>query len=283
MHANVNGVRLFFDVAGPLVVPDGEVTKERPSIILLHGGPGMDHSVFKPAFDALVRHAQVVYLDHRGCGRSETGPASAWRVDQWADDVAALVSHLGIREPLVLGTSFGGFVALRSVARHPEKFGGLVLMSTAAQAPVNALCEAMGGLGGSAARDAARAFFSDAAAPGVVERYFETCLRFYTIRPLDTAAIARVRMNQDLMMHFFGRGGEFYDLDLRPDLARIEIPTLVVHGRNDPVFPPVCAAEIHGRLACQRKRLVYLDNCAHLSEQDAPDEIVDSIIDFFDL
>ncbi|MGQ0834027.1 MAG: alpha/beta fold hydrolase [Gammaproteobacteria bacterium] len=279
----MNGVRLFFDVSGPLVVPDGDVTRERRSIILLHGGPGMDHTVFKPAFDALARHAQVIYVDHRGCGRSDVGSASTWRIEQWAEDVAALVAHLGIHRPIVLGTSFGGFVAQRTVAKHPTTFGGLVLMSTTAREAVDSLCEAMGHLGGSAARDTARAFFSDAAAPGVIERYFEACLRYYTCGRLDTSAITRVRMNRDVIMHFFARGSEFYGLDLRADLAGISVPTLIVHGRNDPVFPPGCAEEMFAQLRCREKRLVYLENCSHLSEQDAPDEILDAIIDFFDL
>jgi len=283
MHAHVNGVRLFFDVSGPLVVPDGNVTGERRSIILLHGGPGMDHMVFKPAFDALAGHAQVIYVDHRGCGRSDAALASTWRIEQWADDVAELVSYLGVHRPIVLGTSFGGFVAQRTVAKYPAVFSGLVLMSTTARAAVVALCEAMGRLGGSAARNAARAFFSDASEPGVVERYFETCLRYYTFGQLDASAIARVRINRDVMIHFFGHGGEFYDFDLRNDVAGITAPTLVVHGRNDPVFPPACAEELLAHLHCERKRLVYLENCSHLSEQDAPDMIVNSIIDFFGL
>ena len=81
MHVSVNGVRLFFDVEGAKLVPDGPVMREKPVLLMLHGGPGFDHSIYKPAYSALADAAQIVYLDHRGNGRSEDGPGRAgiWR------------------------------------------------------------------------------------------------------------------------------------------------------------------------------------------------------------
>ncbi len=73
MHIEVNGGRLWFDVDGPALVPDGSEMQLRPTIVLVHGGPGTyDHSYFKPA--RLTGQAQVVYLDLRGHGRSAWGP-----------------------------------------------------------------------------------------------------------------------------------------------------------------------------------------------------------------
>jgi dipeptidyl aminopeptidase/acylaminoacyl peptidase len=60
-------VRLWFDVDGPVLVPDGRAMRERPTVVLLHGGPeSFDHSYFKPEFARLSEAAQVVYLDLRG-------------------------------------------------------------------------------------------------------------------------------------------------------------------------------------------------------------------------
>lgn len=74
MHIEVNGTRLWFDVDGPALVPDGNEMRQRPTMVLVHGGPGtFDHSYFKPDFGQLAEHAQVVYLDLRGHGRSEWG------------------------------------------------------------------------------------------------------------------------------------------------------------------------------------------------------------------
>ena len=111
------GVRLYVDVDGAGLVPDGRQMREKPTLICMHGGPGFDHSAFKPAFGQLTDLAQVVYYDHRGHGRSDPRPSSEWTLDVWADDVVRLCDALGIEKPIVLGQSFGGFVAQRYIAK----------------------------------------------------------------------------------------------------------------------------------------------------------------------
>ena len=132
MHVSVNGVRLFFDVEGAKFVPDGPVMREKPTLLMLHGGPGADHSIYRPAYSALADIAQIVYLDHRGNGRSEDGPRERWNLAQWGDDVRAFCDALGIVDPIVLGASFGGMVALAYATRHPAHPSKLILISTAA-------------------------------------------------------------------------------------------------------------------------------------------------------
>ena len=90
MHVLVNGVRLYFDVEGAGLVPDGPTMREKPTLLLLHGGPGFDHSIYKPTFSALADIAQVVFLDHRGNGRSYPGPREAWTLAQWGDELREL-------------------------------------------------------------------------------------------------------------------------------------------------------------------------------------------------
>ena len=121
MQVLVNGVQLFFDVEGAKLVPDGPVMREKPTLLLLHGGPGFDHSIYKPAYSALADIVQIIYLDHRGNGRSEDGPRESWNLPQWGDDVRAFCDILGIASPIVLGVSFGGVLALEFAARYPHR------------------------------------------------------------------------------------------------------------------------------------------------------------------
>jgi pimeloyl-ACP methyl ester carboxylesterase len=65
MRVLVNGVRLFFDVEGSSLVPDGSSTREKPTIVLLHGGPGLDHSIYNPTLSSLADIAQVLFLCRR--------------------------------------------------------------------------------------------------------------------------------------------------------------------------------------------------------------------------
>jgi pimeloyl-ACP methyl ester carboxylesterase len=111
MHVAVNGTTLFFDVDGAKLVPDGRTLREKPTLIVLHSGPGHDHSIFKTGFSQLTDIAQIIYLDHRGNGRSVGSGKGSWNLNQWGDDVKGLCDALGITRRIVYGASFGGFMA----------------------------------------------------------------------------------------------------------------------------------------------------------------------------
>jgi pimeloyl-ACP methyl ester carboxylesterase len=132
MFVEVNGAKLYFDVEGAGLVPDGSRMVEKPTLLLLHGGPGFDHTSYKPAFSALADLAQIVYVDHRGNGRSDGEDPATWNLAQWGDDVRAFCDVLGIERPVVYGASFGGMVALAYATRHPDHPGKLILVSTEA-------------------------------------------------------------------------------------------------------------------------------------------------------
>ena len=142
MQVDVNGTRLWFDVDGAALVPDGSTMSERPTVVLLHGGPGgYDHSYFKPDFTASTMHAQVVYLDLRDHGRSARHDPNDWTFELCADDVRAFCDTVGIARPIVYGHSMGGFIAMLYASRHPDHAGALVLQSTCARFDLDRLVE----------------------------------------------------------------------------------------------------------------------------------------------
>lgn len=236
-----DGVRLFVDIDGAGLVPDGPAMVERPTVVLLHGGPGMDHSLFKasPLRD-LTDVAQVVYYDHRGNGRSDHGSPDDWTLDVWADDVVRLCDALGIEKPVVIGESFGGFVAQRYLARHPDHADRVVLCCTSPRLDVDVVAAAFGRFGGEQAADAARDFWT--LGPQALGPYLEHCMPLYTTEASDPDVLARVVMNFDLMGRF--QDGEQAGLDLGPGLAAATCPVLVAGGELDPVCPIEMSAEI---------------------------------------
>ena len=109
MLVEVRGTLLWFDVDGPAYVPAGAALRERPTVILVHGGPGgYDHSYFKPYFARLAGTAQVIYLDLRDHGRSDRNGSTKWSFEACADDIRAFCDAVGITRPVVFGHSMGG-------------------------------------------------------------------------------------------------------------------------------------------------------------------------------
>ena len=262
MRVEVNGVKLYFDVDGEALTPDGDTMRERPTLILLHGGPGADHTIHKPAFSTLRNHAQLLYLDHRGNGRSDDGDPSLWRLEQWADDIAGLIKTLEIRNPVLCGTSFGGFVAQAFVAQYAELLSGLILISTAAKIDFEVIYAAFGALAGPEAEIAAREYWSNPTAESRA-RYREICVPHYTQRNAPADWIKRARIKDDVALHFNGPNKEMGRMDFRSGLAAVNCPTLVMVGDKDPMTPPVFSDEIATSLSNAKLRHIVVEGAGH--------------------
>jgi pimeloyl-ACP methyl ester carboxylesterase len=285
MHVLVNGVRLFFDVEGGKLVPDGPVMREKPTLLLLHGGPGSDHSIYKPAYSALADIAQVICLDHRGNGRSEDGPRQGWNLAQWGDDVRAFCDALGIARPIVLGASFGGMVALAYATRHPDHPSRLVLISTEAAGGTYrdrrvALFERFGGpeVGALARRRflEVRGHADDAS----LDAWRRLAMPLYTRTPRDPD-VARRAVSRSEVLHWFTKpGGESHTFDMFPDLHRIQCPTLILGGEDDPIHPIESQADIAASLPAHLVQFERFANCGHAVVPDAPERAMAVIRDF---
>ena len=263
----MNGVRLFFDVEGAKWVPDGPVLREKPTLLLLHGGPGLDHSSWKPAFSALTDLVQLVYLDQRGNGRSDRSTPEHWTLDQWADDVRSLCEALGIGRPVVMGTSFGGFVAQAYAIRHPGHASRLILSSTGARIRLPLVLERFEARGGAEARMAAERFWTDPG-PETLPAYLTQAIPLYNVRPeTSTDALRRSIMNLNLLFHFARNGMGF---DFRDALASVACPTLVLGGALDPICPIEYQEEIAAALP-SGARYERFENAGHGVFRDEPE------------
>lgn len=271
------GVRLFVDVEGPAFVPDGPRLREKPTLVLLHGGPGYDHSGFKPAFSRLAPLAQIVYYDHRGHGRSDRRPAAEWTLDTFADDVVRLCDALGIVKPVVLGQSFGGFVAQRYIARHPGHAAKVVLSSTSPHMGLARKLAMFERLGGAEARAAAEAFWRDPG-PATWAPYLRVCMPLYNTRPGDPQARSRIVFEEPIL--FASAGGEQRTMNLLPGLANARCPVLVMAGAKDPVCPLEDALDIHAALPAEHRALAVFEDSGHGAWRDEADAAFARLAEF---
>jgi len=161
VRVSVGDVRLFVDVDGAKLVPDGPSMRERPTIILLHGGPGGDHTPYKENYAALREIAQVVYYDHRANGRSEDGAKELWTLEQWTADLRTLCDVLGIEAPILFGGSFGGLVARNYAQRYPDHPAKIIVSCAGARVSPERTFAMYERLGGADARSVAERFYAD--------------------------------------------------------------------------------------------------------------------------
>jgi len=239
VRASVGDVALHYEVAGDA----------GPALILLHGGPGADHTLFKPEFSVLADVARVVYLDQRGSGESDVGSPQTWTWPQWADDVVAFCAALDIEAPILVGVSSGGLVALTCAARYPDRVGGLVLDSPlGVPNSLEAVLEVFERRGGPAARNAARRYLTGDTSDEARAAWAEHCLPLY-----GSPSPKPRRVNEDVLTHF--RTGGCGSADTTELLPQIICPTLVLAGEED----PLCPAGAARRLAAAITAPVTLD------------------------
>jgi proline iminopeptidase len=279
MYVHVNGARLYFDVEGLGLVPDGPRMREKPTLLLLHGGPGFDHSMFKPAFSGLADIAQVIYLDHRGQGRSDGAP-NTLNLAQWGDDVKGFCDALGIEKPIVLGGSFGGFVAQSYATRHPDHPAKLVLASTAAKIVYEEVFAAFERVGGKAARDVAEPYWLQ---PTMERRlaYLEKCFPLYNTRAAsDPDGLSRAILRHEVGLGFNGPDNEQGRMDFRSDLERVACPTLVLAGDKDPIIPISLSRTMAACLPQHLVRFETFENCGHGVHRDDPERAFQVLREF---
>lgn len=290
MRIDIGGCRLFFDVEGAKLRPDGDAMREVPTLLLLHGGPGWDHSAFKPAFSCLADIAQVIYLDHRGNGRSDRGQPDQWALARWADDVVHFCEALEIEAPIVLGSSFGGTVAIAYATRHPDHPSGLILSNTTARRRPDLILAAFERLGGVEAREVARRYIEAPDAKAEAD-YLRVCLPHYgRLRseqggmPLDRQR--RAVRNPEVIYHYYNdrlrsdgsiEPGEVKRFDFLASLSSIRCPSLVMAGTADPITPVEGAREIAAGISSELLQYVEFEGCGHPLIEDDPDLYFGSI------
>jgi pimeloyl-ACP methyl ester carboxylesterase len=269
MRVRVGDTWLWIDVDGAKLVPEGPVLRERPTVVLLHPGPGFDHSIFKLLVGPqLARIAQVVYVDQRGHGRSGDGAAESLVLDRWADDVRELCDAVGIDRPVVFGAGWGAQVAARYAARHPDHPGRLVLASPGSRLVPARVVSVYDRIGEPEAGDVAHRFHADPSDQTFAE-FARVCLPLLSSRTVTAETITLASWNPAAYINWLR--GEGATVDIREGLELIQAPVLVVTGDDDPVMPLASVEETVAALPSERVRFVRYAGARHRLFYDAPE------------
>lgn len=282
MRAKIRDTEIYFDIEGSGLVPDGDRMREKPVAFLVHGGPGADHSGFKPTFSPLSQRMQLVYFDHRGQGRSARGDKASYTLDNNVEDMEALRQYLGLEKIVVIGASYGGMVALTYASRYPDRVSHLIAIVTVPDCRFLERAKAILAERGTPEQQAIAQHLWEGSFQDEehLRDYFRVTRTLYSITadPADPPPKAwkRAILSADAINVAFG--GFLRTYDIRAQLSQITAPTLVIGARHDWICPPEFSEEI-ARLIPNSDLRIF-EQSGHAVRADEPDALLDAIAGF---
>ncbi|MFQ4145481.1 alpha/beta fold hydrolase [Chlorogloeopsis sp. ULAP02] len=281
MRAKIRDTELFFDVEGSSLVVDGDRIHTKPVAFLVHGGPGADHTSYKPAFSPLAQKLQLVYFDHRGQGRSARGLKETYTLNNNVEDMEALRRYLGLDQIVVIGTSYGGMVALSYAVRYPQHISHLIVIATAASSRfLQRAQEILVQRGTEEQKKIAQKLWDGSFEnEEQLREYFKIMGPMYSLTydpHVSGKNWDRAILSVDAINVAFG--GFLRNYNLLDQLHKITTPTLVIGGRHDWICPPEFSEEI--AQAIKNADLRIFENSAHLIRADEKEALLDAIAGF---
>lgn len=253
---------------------DGDAS--RPPLMLLHGGPGAHHDYLYPQMLALTDTHRVFTYDQRGGGQSKTDDPAPVTWETQVNDLASMIAEFGLGGAPLVGYSWGALLAMLYViegTRDPDRYplpSRLVLISPApvTRAWRDAFETALAARGRGEVIQSMRA---DLAASGLRERdpeayrqrSFELSVAGYFADPHKAQALTPFRVTGKVQQSVWQSLGAY---DMMENLRAVRVPSLVVHGRQDPIplESAMAAAE------CLGAELVVLEECGHVPYVEQP-------------
>ncbi len=273
----INGTQLFVASYGT-----GE------PIVVVHGGPGFDHSYFLPRLADLASDRRVIFYDQRASGRSSADvPADTVSLDNFMADLDGIRESFGLERMHLLGHSFGGMLAMQYAIRYPERVRSLMLVnSTAASseylAQVNqTMMERMTPANRERRNELMQSEGLQNREPAAVEEFLRILLsaNFH-----DPEAVARLSLyvpedigpRSELLQ---GLQGDLATYDIHDRLSLIRSPTLIVRGASE-ALPRDATERIQAGIPDSRQ--IELEDCGHFPFVECPDALTEALQDFLD-
>jgi proline iminopeptidase len=269
----IRDVSLFVDVIG-----------HGYPLLLMHGGPSLDHWSLMP-FRQCAGQFTLIFYDHRCNGRSAGAPVSSMTLENLTADAEALRQELGFERWAVLGHSFGGHVALEYALRYPASLSHLVLLDTGGDAHwarQNAP-DVLASRGYSPKKvELVRRWFTGEFTPHeyvpmamrIAGAYSHSTLRLTARGALEGGWRTRYRPQAFI---FAGRH-LLKDWTVMDRLGQITVPTLVLAGRDDFIFPPECQRELAAGIP--NARLQIIDRAGHNPHAEQTAEVMAAVRHF---
>jgi len=247
-------------------------------VLVLHGGPGLDHTHMSPWLDSLGDEFRLLYVDERGQGRSDRVDPATLSLDAFANDVDLLAAALGLEAFALLGHSFGAIVATRHAIERGTAAGYVISgggdSSEAMLADVEASLEAMGEAGEGIADSWQQE--KTVETEEELKQLLDAQMPFHFHGDVPTGFSTEMVGSPEVLRHFANQG--YGDFDYVPELGRISKPTLVIVGEHDRTTTPRAARVLHEGIA--GSKLAVVPEAGHMSFVEQPEAYIGPVRQF---
>lgn len=282
MKATLRGTEIYFDLAGMQLAPLKKEFVKKPVLFLLHGGPGGNHFRYKQHSLGLQDAAQLVFIDHRGCGLSKKTKRSDYTLENNIEDIEALRKHLGLDRFAILGTSYGGIVAQGYAIRYPKHLDKLILVVTPPSYRFIKEAKEIIRQRGNAKQIAAseKLFAGQFKTSKEIIKFFEMTNSLYSIKAAKKRQ-ALIKSKASIWSPNAineGFAGFLRSFDYTKQLKKIKCPTLILAGKDDWICPPSQAKILAAGIP--HAQLKIFKDCGHALAIDQQKKYIKAIKDF---
>jgi proline iminopeptidase len=276
-YANIGDAKIYYEIYGNELDLTDDGVCEKPSLVVLHGGPGIDHTFEVEFSRECAPFAQVILIDHRGNGRSIDSNPDHWNLTQWAKDVYLFCETLGLKKPFIQGVSTGGWVTIQFAITYPDYASGIILLDTEAYVDLERICAAYEKRGGKEISEIARKFFQkEQAPPEIIEEYFKKCLPLCSNNPIPAVYFKRAILRPEVGAHLQKERATF---NYMGDLRRIKTPVLYLTNTTNPSHLFEVAKETAAAMINAEVNFVPFENCG-IVQHDAKEQGINEIKKF---
>lgn len=257
-------------------------------LVLLHGGPGLDHTQFRPWLDPLAERFRLIYVDQRSQGRSDLADRGTWNLAQLSDDVSSLTGALGLGSYAVMGQSFGSFVALQHAVDHGSASHYVLIGSLPGNRWLDRIESNLIALEPPELRERVEASWemeTEVRTVAEFRRLLADQLPFHFADPdgepyreFLSNVERHMRLSPDVLREF--ASGDRGAIEVENRLGDVDRPVLVIASEFDRVTVPEAGWAIAE--AVPRGECVLVKDAGHLSFVEKPAVVIRAIHDFFD-
>jgi proline iminopeptidase len=259
-------------------------------LVILHGGPGLDHSYLLPQMEKLADTYELIFFDQRGCGKSSIRvDSTAMTLDALVEDIDRIRDAYNLNTMNLMGHSWGGLLAMYYAIKHGDRLNSLILVNSTP--PTSELRSASFKIiGEMTTRDDSIAQVSLAQTtefkrrdPAAMQKFFRLLFRG-SFRYRQMADQLTLTFGPDYgarskLLQYLAKDPQLQTYDLLSRLEKITCPVLII-GSDYDLAPPESNELIHNHI--EGSRYVVMKNCGHFPFIEAPGQFFPLVREFLE-